>query len=100
MLNSGAKFDVVLLDVRLPDANGLEHISEIIKSPSLPEVIIITAFGSTEIADFALKSGALDYIDKPSSPELITLRLTRALEHHRTKMFWLKMKRAFEGDER
>jgi two-component system NtrC family response regulator len=98
-LRSGAQFDLVFLDVRLPDANGLEHISEILKSPSTPEVIIITAFGSQEVADFALRSGALDFIDKPSSPEVIILRTLRALEHYRTKMFWLKVKQAFEGGE-
>lgn len=88
-------FSLVFLDIRLPDANGLEYIAQISKMRSLPEVIIITAFGTPEVADLAIKSGAADYLEKPSSPEIITLHFLRALERHRTKLFWLKMKEVF-----
>ncbi|TFH53244.1 MAG: response regulator, partial [Methanothrix sp.] len=56
-------FDVVFLDVRLPDGNGLIALPEIGRTPSLPEVIIITGNGDPDGAELAIKSGAWDYIE-------------------------------------
>lgn len=58
-------FDLCLTDMRLPDGNGIElvqHISEFF--PHVP-VAMITAFGNTEAAVKALKSGAFDFVSKP-----------------------------------
>jgi two-component system NtrC family response regulator len=77
--------DVVILDVNLPDGNGLAALPEIQKSPSLPEVIIITGFGDPDAAELAINSGAWDYLLKPSSTEKITLTLSRALTYRREK---------------
>lgn len=57
--------DVVLLDVMLPGENGLNLLSKIRTHYPSIEVIIITAFGSEDIAAAALKLGASDYIRKP-----------------------------------
>jgi len=78
-------YDVVILDVNLPDGNGLEALPEIQKCPSIPEVIIITGFGDPDAAELAIKSGAWDYILKPSSTEEITLTLNRALTYRKEK---------------
>jgi two-component system NtrC family response regulator len=78
-------YDVVILDVNLPDGNGLEALTEIQKSPSIPEVIIITGFGDPDAAELAIKSGAWDYILKPSSTEEITLTINRALTYRKEK---------------
>ena len=51
-------FDVVFLDVRLPDGNGLDALPGIRKTPSLPEVIIITGEGDPDGAELAIRSGA------------------------------------------
>jgi len=51
-------FDVVLLDVELPDGNGLEYIPRFKNSPSEPEVIIITGQGEADGAECAVLSGA------------------------------------------
>jgi len=58
-------FDVVFLDVSLPDGNGLEAITRIRKGPSSPEIIIITGEGDPDGAELAIKSGAWAYIEKP-----------------------------------
>ncbi|MBW1797750.1 MAG: sigma-54-dependent Fis family transcriptional regulator [Deltaproteobacteria bacterium] len=82
---SSGEFDVVFLDVRLPDGNGLEAIPRIRKVPSLPEVIIITGEGDPDGAEIAIKSGAWAYIEKPFSIGNIELQLVRALQYRREK---------------
>ena len=79
------EFDIVLLDIRLPDGNGLEALPVIQKAPSLPEIIIFTGYGSLDGAEIAIKNGAWDYIEKGSSIERTTLTLTRALQYRNEK---------------
>ncbi len=79
------RFDVVLLDVVLPDGNGLEAVPVIRQAPSSPEIIIITGEGNAEGARLAVNSGAWDYIQKPFSKPEITLQLTRALDYRASK---------------
>ncbi len=79
-------FDAVFLDVRLPDGNGLEAIPEIRRTPTCPEVIIITGAGTTDGAELAIKNGVWDYIEKPSSLSTMVLPLIRALEYRDIKM--------------
>ncbi|MCK4535977.1 MAG: sigma-54-dependent Fis family transcriptional regulator [Desulfuromonadales bacterium] len=78
-------FDVVFLDVRLPDGNGLDLLPKIEATPSAPEVIIMTGFGDPNGAELAIKSGAWDYIEKSSSTKEITLSLERALQYRQEK---------------
>jgi len=74
-------FDVVFLDVRLPDGSGLESMPRIKLSRSSPEIIVISALGDPDEAECALRNGAWDYVEKPASIEAIQLPLTRALEY-------------------
>lgn len=74
-------FDVVYLDVRLPDGNGLDKLSEIRAVASSPEVIIITGGGTADSAELAIQSGAWDYIQKPSPLSVIKLPLIRAIQY-------------------
>ena len=78
-------FDVIFLDVLLPDGNGLEHLTRFQESPSRPEVIIVTGLGGPDGAELAVKSGAWDYIQKGYSIKAITLPLTRALRYRGEK---------------
>jgi two-component system, NtrC family, response regulator HydG len=76
----GGTWDLVLLDYRLPDANGLEMLAELKKnSPSLP-VIIMTSFSDIRTAVKAIKSGAYEYITKPVNPDELLLVMKNALE--------------------
>ncbi|HYA13497.1 MAG TPA: sigma-54 dependent transcriptional regulator [Syntrophales bacterium] len=79
-------FDVVFLDVRLPDGNGLDILPMIQAVRSSPEVIIMTGSGDPDGAELAIKSGAWDYIEKPSSFDVMILPLVRALQYREIKM--------------
>jgi two-component system NtrC family response regulator len=76
-------FDVVFLDVRMPDGSGLDALPEILSAPSTPEVIIMTGFGDPDGAELAIKSGVWDYIQKPFSMEKFKLPLMRALQYRK-----------------
>jgi two-component system NtrC family response regulator len=78
-LGDAKAFDVVFLDIRLPDGNGLEALPELRKGPGEPEIIIMTAYGDPDGAALAVKSGAWDYLQKPVSIDHFTLTLQRAI---------------------
>ena len=69
------RFDVVITDLRLPKATGIEILSEVKKiDPDCP-VIIMTAYASVDTAVQALQQGAFDYLTKPFSPDKLLARL-------------------------
>lgn len=74
-------FDVVFLDVRLPDGNGLDILPKLMNTDMAPEVIIITGLGDADGAELAMKSGVWDYIVKNSPTKDISLSLKRALQY-------------------
>jgi two-component system, NtrC family, response regulator len=78
-------FDLVLLDVRLPDGSGIEALPQFKSAESRPEIIIITGEGDPDGAELAIETGAWDYIEKPLSMREITLQVTRALEYRQEK---------------
>jgi DNA-binding NtrC family response regulator len=76
---------LILLDLRLGDADGLDVLREVKAiDPGLP-VIMMTAYGSVETAVRAMKTGALDYVQKPMDLEELELVVTRALGEARTR---------------
>ena len=79
-------FDVVLLDVQLPDGNGLEYIPTIAGLSTRPEVIIITGQGEADGAEKAVVSGAWSYIEKPYVIRELSLQLTRVLQYRKEKL--------------
>ncbi|MCP4161654.1 MAG: sigma-54-dependent Fis family transcriptional regulator [Deltaproteobacteria bacterium] len=72
-------FNVVLLDVNLPDGSGLDIVDDIVQSPFSPQVIIMTAFSDPDGAELAINNGAWDYVEKPASPIKFRLQISRAL---------------------
>ena len=60
-------YDVVFLDVGLPDGSGLDLLPEIVQIKDAPEVIILTGKGDADGAELAIKGGVWDYLLKPSS---------------------------------
>ena len=72
--------DVVLCDVKLPDGNGVDFISEIRKKHPLTEIILLTAYGNIPDAIQAMKNGAFDYITKGDDNDKVVPLLYKAVE--------------------
>ncbi|RXH57480.1 sigma-54-dependent transcriptional regulator [Granulicella sibirica] len=77
-----AAYDVVLLDIWLPDRDGLDALAEIrrIESANLPEVVIISGHGTIEAAVRATKLGAYDFLEKPLSLERTLIVIKNAMK--------------------
>ncbi len=77
--------DVVFLDVRLPDGDGLAALPRIKDAPSQPEVIILTGQGDPDGAELAIQGGVWDYLVKPSPVKQTRLTLQRAIGYRSEK---------------
>ncbi len=75
-----AKFDLVITDLVMPGADGIEVLRSVKKYSPLTKVVIITAFGTVDNAVRAMKLGASDYILKPFNVEEIRNKILRLLE--------------------
>jgi DNA-binding NtrC family response regulator len=71
-------FDLIFLDVRLPDGEGTELLREIQTHPQKPMVVMVTGFGSVESAVDCMRNGAFDYMLKPFSPDQLQVTLKKA----------------------
>ena len=89
-------FDLILVDVSLPDRNGLEVLREIRQQDAAIPVILITAYGSIDMARAAFKNGALDYITKPWSNAELLAQVAQAVEGRRLREENVQLKRAFK----
>jgi DNA-binding NtrC family response regulator len=73
-------FDLIFLDVRLPDGDGTDLLKSLQLRPQRPLVVISTGFGSVESAVECMKNGAFDYLIKPYSTQQIEVVLKKAEE--------------------
>jgi len=73
-------FDVILLDVKLPDVSGIDLLQQLHKNYPDTCVIIMTAFGNSEITKKALRAGAFDFFDKPLRFNTLLPRIDSAIE--------------------
>jgi DNA-binding NtrC family response regulator len=78
-LFSAEGFDLVVTDMRMPGADGMQVLEAVkARAPEVP-VVVMTAFGSIESAVEAMRAGAVDYVTKPFEAERFKLSLERAL---------------------
>ncbi len=74
--------DLVLLDMKLPDRDGLDVLKEIVSYDTKAQVLMITAYATIETAVSAVKMGAFDYLPKPFVPGQLDLVLERLNRFH------------------
>ena len=89
-------FDVVLLDLKMPDKDGLEVLGELKSIDASLKMIMVTAFPTIATAIQAMKEGAFDYLPKPFSPDQLILTVDRALEQKRLAEENILLRRALK----
>ena len=89
-------FDLLLLDLALPDRNGLEILSELQGHDPALSVIMITAYGTVENAVRAMQSGAANFIQKPWDNEKLLADVRAAVARHRAEEENVQLKRALK----
>jgi DNA-binding NtrC family response regulator len=90
-------YDLVISDLKMPGMDGMELFDELQEiKPGVP-VIIITAYGSLETADEAMKKGVADFITKPFRKDSILFTINRVLELARVQKENVELKKKLEG---
>ena len=79
------KFDIVLTDLRMAGKDGLYVLEEALKRPYNPICIMMSAYGSVEVAVEAVKRGAYDFVTKPLDLERLELLMRNALANRKNK---------------
>jgi DNA-binding NtrC family response regulator len=89
-------YDVVLLDLMMPDRSGIELLQEFRLRDAETPIILITAYGSVEVAVSALKAGANDYFSKPWDNEKLLLEIGNMIAKSRLERENTELKRALK----
>ncbi len=89
-------FDLVLLDLALPDRNGMELLAEIHAQDPQLSIIMITAYGTVENAVRAMQVGAANFIQKPWDNEKLLADVHAAIARHRAEEENVQLKRALK----
>jgi DNA-binding NtrC family response regulator len=93
-------YDLIVLDIRLPDMNGLEVLKQIREIDSDPFVIVMTAYADVETAVKAMKTGAHDYINKPFEIDELKIVIKKALETKELKGEVLRLRSKHKDEEK
>jgi DNA-binding NtrC family response regulator len=88
---------VIITDVKLPDGDGIEILRQVKTTSPETIVIVMTAYGSAQSAETALKLGAHDYLIKPFDIEVLKIKIRNELEKQRLKEENLLLKAEFRS---
>jgi DNA-binding NtrC family response regulator len=89
-------YDVVLLDLMMPDRSGIELLQDVRQRDTETPIILITAYGSVEVAVNALKAGASDYFSKPWDNEKLLVEIGNMIAKSRLERENTELKRALK----
>lgn len=92
-------YEMIMADLRLPGASGLDVLAEARRRDPLSVGIVVTAHSSMETAMQALREGAYDYVVKPCDPDALAAAARRAVEHYRLKRALIEKTAALEKAE-
>ncbi len=98
-LFSKYEYDVVFLDLKLPDGNGLDLLKEFLELNLESQIIVISAYGNIETAVSAIKLGAFDFLEKPFSIYQAKLALEKAIEKKKLTLENLYLKLSLKEKE-
>jgi len=93
---ASASYDLVLLDLMMPDKSGMEVLAEVRQRDRDTPIFLITAYGSIEVAIKALKAGASDYFSKPWDNEKLVIEIDRQIAKGRLERENVELKRALK----
>ncbi len=93
-------FDLVLTDLRMPGATGVDVLERVKRHSPATQVILITAFGTHQSAMTAMAEGAFDYLEKPFNVEEVRFQVKRALEVHDLMVENLRLKGEASGQDK
>jgi DNA-binding NtrC family response regulator len=93
-------FDAILLDLVMPDLDGLETLKKIRAIDPESEVIIITGYGTIQSAVESIKAGAFHFLSKPFTPDDLRHLVARSLEKRRVNLENLYLRQELKKDER
>ena len=77
-----SSWDLILMDVKMPEVDGLEALKQIKEHDPRTFVVIMTAHSNLNDAVVAIKEGAYDYVEKPVSPEKLSSIVKKSIEAH------------------
>ena len=83
-LDAGPTVGCALIDVRMPELDGLSLLRELAARKNKIPVIIMTGFGDVPLAVKAMQAGAVDFVEKPTPPDILLAAVRRAVETART----------------
>jgi DNA-binding NtrC family response regulator len=90
-------YDVAILDIQMPGADGIKVLKEIVKIRPQTRVIMITAYGTVDMAVEAIKLGACDYVMKPVLFDDILIKIRQQCQYRRLQEENLDMKKELGG---
>jgi two-component system response regulator AtoC len=93
-------YDIILTDLRMPGRSGLDLVDEVRRRGLDTTVVVMTAYGSKEIAIEAMKHGAYDYLSKPFEADEVVLLLRKAEERERLHRENLSLRRQLRSGGR
>lgn len=90
--------DLILLDLKLPDGDGLSLLDDLPQGGMRPRVVVMTAHGSVAVAVEAMRAGAADFLVKPFDGERLRTTVSNALEAQRLARLVRRYEDSFRGE--
>ncbi len=92
-----ASISLVLLDLVMPDTDGMAVLERLCQKPGVPPIIVQTAHGSIDTAINAMRAGAVDFVIKPATPERLDVSIKSALKIEALAVEITRIKKKVEG---
>ena len=92
------QFDLIITDLKMPGMDGMELLELAKKYDKDVLVLMVTAFGSLESAEEAVRGGAFDYISKPFRKEQLLLAIDKAMQWREMALQNKELKKQLEGE--